>query len=294
MHEVLSVQSLKNQKLFSLLFCFSAMESFKQNAVVFDCAGTLVEMYRVTKNLETGQVILDADNLKLVTESPGSGLIIMDAPLDLVQKQPPSRLLSEFLRTEKIPFGVAFSAEGFEAGDISRVLLTDKTEMKYFLEANAESASYFDDIIYEVFGFVLSSSKNKITHIMSTGGKLFNNAKDVVSAAGENCDLFIASGDDYGNLNRVADKLGIPKDNVIGLCNDTKKEKIVLELQNHYPKVIMIGDGINDLLALNAADLGILISRSNYHTPDHLIDSADEIVDDLGECINILNAYILE
>jgi len=270
------------------------MNSFKQNAVVFDCAGTLVEMYRVTKNLETGQIILDADNLKLVTESPGSALIVMDTPLDLVQGQPPERLLSEFMRTEKIPFGVAFASDGFEASDISRVLLTDQTRMKSFLETNAESVSYFDDIIYEVFGFVLSSSENKITHVMSTGGKLFENAKDVVAAARENCDIFIASGDDYGNLNRVAEKLGIQKDNVVGLCDDVKKENIILELQNHYSKVIMIGDGINDLLALNAADFGILISRSNYHTPDRLMEAADEIVDDLGECTEILNSYILE
>jgi Soluble P-type ATPase len=270
------------------------MDSFKQNAVVFDCAGTLVEMYRVTKNLKTGQVILDADNLKLISESPGSGLIVMDTPLDLVQNQPPERLLSEFMRTEKIPFGVAFASDGFETGDISRILLTDQTQMKSFLETNAESVSYFDDIIYEVFGFILSSSENKITHVMSTGGKLFENAKSVVAAARENCDIFIASGDDYGNLNRVAEKLEIQKDNVVGLCNDVKKEKIVTELQNHYSKVIMIGDGINDRLALNAADFGILISRVNYYTPEQLMEVADEIVGDLGECTEILNAYILE
>jgi Soluble P-type ATPase len=270
------------------------MDSFKQNAVVFDCAGTLVEMYRVTKNIQTGQIILDADNLKLISESPGSGLIIMDAPLELIKNQSPERLLSEFLRSEKIPFGVAFAADGFDAGDISRVLLTDQTKMKSFLETNEEAVSYFDDIIYEVFGFIVSSSENKITHAMSTGGKLFDNARDVVSAALENCDVFIASGDDYGNLNRVAEKLGIQKDNVVGLCNDVKKEKIIMELQNHYPKVIMIGDGLNDLLALNAADLGILISRSNYYTPENLMDAADNIVDDLGECTEILQSYLME
>jgi len=67
-----------------------------------------------------------------------------------------------------------------------------------------------------------------------------------------------------------------------------------MELQNHYPKVIMIGDGINDILAMNAADFSILISRSNYHTPDELRNAADEIVDELGECAEILNGYILE
>lgn len=270
------------------------MESFKQNAVVFDCAGTLVEMYRVTKELESGKIMLDADNLKLITESEGRGLIIMDAPLDLVQQQPPERLLSDFLRKEKIPFGVAYATDGFDSGDISRILLNDTTTMAEFLETNKEATAFFDDIIYEVFGFVADSKMDRVTHVMSTGGKLFDNAKDVVTAASENCDIFVASGDDYANLNRVADKLGISKENVIGLCNDSKKQEIIFDLQNHYSKVIMIGDGINDMPALQAADFGILISRHNYYTPDDLKDSADAVVDDLGECTEILQSYILE
>ncbi|WNY27844.1 hypothetical protein MmiEs2_00170 [Methanimicrococcus stummii] len=270
------------------------MDSFKQNAVVFDCAGTLVEMYRVTKDLETGKIMLDADNLKLISESEGRGLIIMDAPLDLVQNQPPERLLSDFLRKEKIPFGVAYATPGFNSGDISRILLNDQTTMAEFLETNEEATAFFEDIVYEVFGFVADSKKDKITHVMSTGGKLFDNAKDVVAAAKENCDIFVASGDDYANLNRVAERLGIATENVIGLCNDSKKQEIIFDLQNHYPKVIMVGDGINDMLALQAADYGILVSRSNYHTPDELKDAADEIVDDLGECTALLQSYILE
>ncbi|MDV0445281.1 hypothetical protein MmiAt1_08490 [Methanimicrococcus sp. At1] len=251
-------------------------------------------MYRVTKDLETGKILLDADNLKLIAEGEGRGLIIMDAPLDLVQNQPPERLLSDFLRKEKIPFGVAYATKGFDSGDISRILLDDKTTMSEFLETNKEATAFFDDIIYEVFGFVADSGKNKITHIMSTGGKLFDSAKEVVSAVRENCDVYIASGDDYANLNRVADKLGISKENVIGLCDDIRKEEIILDLQNHYPKVIMIGDGLNDMPALLAADYGILISRSNYHSPEELRDAADDIVDDLGECTELLQSYILE
>ena len=270
------------------------MKSFKQNAVVFDCAGTLVEMYRVTKDLESEKIMLDADNLKLISETKGCGLIILDAPLDLVQAQPPERLLSDFMRKEKIPFGVAYATEGFQSGDISRILLNDKTTMKEFLETNKEAVAFFDDIIYEVFGFFVDSGQNKITHIMSTGGKLFDSAKDVVAAASENCDIYIASGDDYSNLNRVADKLKIQRENVIGLSNDLRKEEIVCDLQNHYEKVIMIGDGINDILALEAADFGILICRSNYYSPDELKDAADAIVDDLGECTEILSTYILE
>ena len=270
------------------------MDSFKQNAVVFDCAGTLVEMYRVTKDLETGKIILDADNLKLVSDSPRRGLIVLDAPLEKVKEQPPEKILSDFLREEKIPFGVAFASKDFKAGDISKVLMNDKTEMKHFHETNKEAISYFDDIIYEVFGFVVDAEKNKLTHAMSTGGKLFSNAKSVVAAALENCDVFISSGDDYGNLNRVADKLGILRENVVGMCHDKKKEDVILDLQNHYQKVIMIGDGLNDMLALEVADLGILISRYNYNTPESLKGVADFIVDDLGECVDVLNNYILE
>ncbi|WNY25331.1 HAD family hydrolase [Methanolapillus millepedarum] len=267
------------------------MDSFKQKAVVFDCAGTLVEMYRVTKEMESGEVISEADNLQLVSKTERCGLVILDAPVDLIKSQEPELLLSEFLRAEQIPFGIAYATKGFETGDISRILLSDETQIYHFHETNEKAVDFFDDIIYEVSGFVADARIDKISYVMSTGGKLFENARHVVDALRSEYDIFIASGDNYDNLYRVAEKLGIPDDNVFGLCNDRKKLEIVLDLGNHYPFVAMVGDGLNDKLALEASDCGILISRHNYHTPDELKDVSDFVIGDLGQCVEILNDF---
>ncbi|MDV0446308.1 hypothetical protein MsAg5_01380 [Methanosarcinaceae archaeon Ag5] len=267
------------------------MESFKQKAVVFDCAGTLVEMYRVTKEMESGTVLSEADNLQLVSKTERCGLVILDAPVDLIKDQDPELLLSDFLRTEQIPFGVAYATKGFETGDISRILLSDETQIAHFHETNQKAVDFFDDIIYEVSGFVADARVDKISYVMSTGGKLFDNARHVMDALRNEYDIFIASGDNFDNLYRVSEKLGIPDENVFGLRNDQRKLEIILDLENHYPFVAMVGDGLNDMLALEAADCGILISRHNYHTPDELKESADFVVDDLGQCVDILKDF---
>ncbi|WP_338097565.1 HAD family hydrolase [Methanolapillus ohkumae] len=265
-----------------------SMESFKQKAVVFDCAGTLVEMYRVTKELKTGIVLSDADNLQLVSGVERCGLIILDTPIDLIKSQDPDALLSDFLRTEQVPFGIAYATKGFETSDISRILLSDMTKICHFHETNEKAVAFFEDIIYEVSGFVADSNAGEISYVMSTGGKLFDNAREVMDALRDEFDIFIASGDNYENLYRVAEKLGIPDDHVFGLCNDQKKLEIVLDLENHYPYVAMVGDGLNDKLALEASDCGILISRHNYYTPDELKEVSDYILSDLGQCVEIL------
>jgi Cu+-exporting ATPase len=44
----------------------------------------------------------------------------------------------------------------------------------------------------------------------------------------------------------------------------------VLELKSRYEKVVMVGDGINDILAIRAAEVGIMTVQQGDKRPEEL------------------------
>lgn len=264
-----------------------------RTAVVFDSAGTLVEMYRVARDTVSDTFIPDSDNLRIVSEMIRSCLVVLDVPAENILRQPCDRLLSEWMAAENISFGVAFSKNDVCSETVSDAVKRSKIPIGALQETVKKASIRFTDPVYAVSGFIADVEKMTIPYLMSTGGALFDNAAAVIDSVRKTgADIYIASGDDPTNVFRVADRLRIPKKNVNALCRAEHKEKIVAELQTVYDRVFMVGDGLNDRQALEKADLGILISRENYYTPDILKRAADVIVRDLGECPEIIREAV--
>lgn len=77
----------------------------------------------------------------------------------------------------------------------------------------------------------------------------------------QNLKLYLISGDNPVIVKATAQKLKI--DNYYGGCSTFDKEKIIDNLQSQGYKVAFAGDGINDLIALEKADLSINMSLVN-------------------------------
>lgn len=77
----------------------------------------------------------------------------------------------------------------------------------------------------------------------------------------QNLKLYLISGDNPVIVKATAQKLKI--DNYYGGCSTFDKEKIIGNLQSQGYKVAFAGDGINDLIALEKADLSINMSLVN-------------------------------
>jgi Cu+-exporting ATPase len=96
---------------------------------------------------------------------------------------------------------------------------------------------------------------------------------------------FIASGDRSEKLELMADHLGIPRDRVYGVATPSVKAQIIADLKQEYDRVVMVGDGINDLCAMQAADCAILTEQQPgdrpaelYNTAHHVIHHVDAVV----------------
>ncbi|MCS7205993.1 MAG: heavy metal translocating P-type ATPase [Leptospiraceae bacterium] len=114
----------------------------------------------------------------------------------------------------------------------------------------------FQEGVVEVFlGFErkLKNEKNVLA-IFLLRDTIKENAKELIFEINKNFKTVLLTGDNEKNARWVSQQIGIHE--VHHSLKPEEKAKIIKELQKNA-KVLMIGDGINDTIALKQADLGI-------------------------------------
>ena len=135
---------------------------------------------------------------------------------------------------------------------------------------------------------IIDTDMQEIAYAISTGGAPFPGLKSVLDDIQYmGGDLYVASGDSMRSLMYLSD-LGISKEKIYPVSDPRRKLEIVLGLKNKYKKVIMVGDGLNDIYALKAADLGVLSVQQDSRPSSSLLCAADEILLDILDLPAIL------
>lgn len=71
------------------------------------------------------------------------------------------------------------------------------------------------------------------------------------------------SGDHESTCRYVGQKLGIPAENISAGVLPQEKAKIIQSIQETGKQVMMVGDGINDAIALSQADVGMVVGNAS-------------------------------
>ena len=97
--------------------------------------------------------------------------------------------------------------------------------------------------------------------------------------------IVLLTGDNKNIASYIAKEVGIEE--VISEVKPTEKDKEIIRLQNEGYKVMMVGDGVNDSIALTRSDVGVAVAKGS----DIALASAEFILmrSSLTDIFKILN-----
>jgi Cu+-exporting ATPase len=204
--------------------------------------------------------------------------------------------LSEYLIRHDIGFGISCTRKITTADEIGDVLYTDDLARVGDLQEcirNVWTVCKEESVVTLNSGAIINMAQRGIEFAITAGGWPFDGAKEAITALHRmGVPTFIASGDRVTKLERMADHLGIPRDRVYGVATPTVKAQIINDLRQEYDRVLMVGDGINDLCAMRNADIAILTVQQAGDRPEDLYKEADYVVKSVGEVVTIVQDLI--
>jgi len=258
-------------------------------AVVFDSAGTLLYMYRVAKEVSTGNILENIESTAIVAQKNGCGLVVLNTANDIILSSRKDMSLFEFIEEYGVSLHISCSKGNFSPETAYEVLEGTAPLMGDLHDVLEIVSSRCPNIFYLATGLIVDSEARCVPYVLSTGGQVFSTTLQTVQTLQTmKIDIYIASGDGIFALTQLAEFIDIPMERVFAYSDTLKKERVVLELKRKYQKVVMVGDGINDILALRAADVGIMTTQQGDKRPKELREAADVIINDIIKVVDVV------
>ena len=259
----------------------------KDQAVVLDVAGTILRMYRVAKDIGRGLIIENIVTWELIMEKSGRALVVPQIDPDLLGSWRPESRIGELITGREDAIEISCSSSPISRDLALCILRCSRAKVSDLQEViRAVRAKCPEN--YQTSGIIVDEDLEEVTHTIGTGGAPFPNLREVlIDLECDGADVYFASGDSMRSLRYLQD-FGIDPRRIFPVADPRQKQEIVIRLKERYRKVIMVGDGLNDLYALRAADTGVLTVQQDSHPSQCLFDAADRIIEDIVQLPEIL------
>jgi soluble P-type ATPase len=256
-------------------------------AIIMDVAGTILRMYRVAKDISRGIMMENIVTWELIMEKEGRALVVPQINPKRVITCCPDDPLSILILDREESIEISCSSSPVSKAEIIGILCRSKAKIRELQEVYlAVSARCPNN--YQTAGVIVDEDLQEVTYALSTGGTPFPGLRDVLaSLEALGADVYVASGDSMRSLTSLKD-WGFDLQRVYPISSPRRKAEIVADLKRNYRRVIMVGDGLNDIYALREADLGILTLQQDTRPPTQLLLAADEVIRDIKELPKIV------
>ena len=247
-------------------------------AVVFDVAGTMLEMYRVAKDISRDNLLKEVVTTDLVMEKDGRALVVPNLDPAEIMAASPHTTLGAFVTESGNGIKISCSSTPVSEEDVCSILLRSEAKMADLQESLAEVCAH-GPRFYCTTGVIVDADMREVSYSISTGGRPFTGLEDVLDELlNMGADIYVASGDSMRSLSKLTRCRGICQDRIYPVSTPKRKKEIVLSLKEDHGLVVMVGDGLNDRYALQVADIGLLTVQQDTHPPAELIRAADRVI----------------
>jgi len=266
----------------------------KKIAVVFDSAGTLLNMYRAAKDIVSGDYLDKIITTTLVGQKANQGLVVLHTdPVKIMNCQSHKRIY-DFLEQNNVKISLSCSSSPMTLEEVDESIKNDRmTTMQDLHNVVVIIRNKCPNVFYLGIGIIINAKSRSIVYTICTGGRLFPHTSITLKLLEEmGVDAYIASGDSMRNLSNLAKMLNIPIERVYDVATPKKKEWVINHLKEKYEKVVMVGDGLNDILAFRSADKSILSIQQTKKPLKQLSCEADTVITDIIEIIDIVKGLL--
>ena len=257
-----------------------------KKAVIFDNSGTLIERYRVIKDVLNGNIFTDINSLDLIDASDSLALVVLQFNTNKLLNLNQNMLISDVIKEYDIDFDVSFSNRQVTKSEVSQILLNEKTStVKDITDGFGILGEKIPNMqLCNGSALIVDMDISQIVYTITSAGRLFENVlKTVEILKSRGNEIYIASGDRKGAIQRLANILDINPANAYGSVSTRGKCEIVSALKSEGYKVMMVGDGINDVLAFMKADVSVLTIEQKEEVSKKLYNKTDYIIKDIFE-----------
>ncbi|MGZ7120219.1 MAG: HAD family hydrolase [Methanobacterium sp.] len=258
-------------------------------AIVFDNSGTLIERYRALKEIKTDSIIDNVSSLDIIENGVDRALVVLQTdPAKCIINARPYQTIYDFITRNKINISISYSMTEIQKKEIIEAIKDDKAQVKDIQDTiKAVRDKKYNVQLCSGSGIIVALNKKKIEFTISSGGKVFPQVPQVIDELqNRDIDIFIASGDREASLKNLAEYIGLPPENVFDTADAWKKMEIVKGLKRNYT-VMMVGNSVNDIFALEEADIGVLTEQQKEKNPKKLYDVADVVISNINEILDI-------
>jgi len=260
-----------------------------KKAVVFDVAGTLLRRYRAVRSVGTGKRSKES-TLEMIDDLGDSALVVLQTNTKkTVMNADPDQKLYDFLKEYNINVYISYSSTKITIEELLDKIKQDPITMKYFQDVARYLSNEHDFIeICSGSAFVYNTSTSKIQYAIAAGGQLFPKASEVIKTlTARNIESYIASGDSEKSIKKIGKKIKIPCENIYSTVDELGKEKIIKDLQKENYKVMMVGNGPNDVLAFKQSDISVLTLEQGDFISEKLYNEADIVINHITDVLDI-------
>ena len=251
---VMSVRSVREGILFGNPLVMEKMGRI--STLILDKTGTITASEISVKSFD----LFNGDKL----DSRGDVLGMVVA----VEKQcnhPLAVAIVAYGKREGVESKVASDVKHVLGGGVAGLVQGNKVAIgtKQFVEAQVETASGFSRIPQDSNGTTYISIDGEFVGVFDFDAELLPGVKDDIARVkrdtGMSLQVLLATGDNQQVADDVALRVGIEYVHAELVPED--KVKLVRHEQSTGNVVAMVGDGVNDAIALVAADVGIAVAR---------------------------------